>query len=76
MAISSDGKTIACGRGLGFDKSLRLLHTKICEYIVQLLENNGDIRSLMFTTDGKTLASGSSDGSILLWDDTMTKTGK
>ena len=38
-----------------------------------LTEHTGSVNSVCFSVDGKTLASGSRDGTILLWDMSLVK---
>lgn len=66
LAYSSDGQRFATGGGLG-DETIRLW-----EASGQLLRiipvNHREVVALAFSPDGKTLASGSADGTIQLWD--------
>src|SRR5262249_2556878 len=74
IALSPDGKTLASGSD---DPTIVLwgistvLSTSVAngQSIGQPLQGHGDtVLSVAFSPDGKTLASGSADGVIILWD--------
>ena len=52
----------------GLDKRLRLWDMETGELIKTLSGHTGEIESIVFSSDGRTLASGSKDGTVLLWD--------
>ena len=67
LKFSPDGKTIVVGKWKGI---FQLFDTQTCHL---LSTHNGhthwnQITDLVFLKDGKTLASASSDGTIILWD--------
>ena len=67
LKFSPDGKTIVVG---GWKGIFQLFDTQTCHL---LSTHNGhtlwnQITDLVFLKDGKTLASASKDGTIILWD--------
>ena len=64
LAVSSDGATLASGSGRG---QIQLLDLQGDRVIATFSGHGHAIRSLAFTRDGRTLASGASDA-IRLWD--------
>ena len=66
ISFSSDGRTLAVG-----SYAVSLWEVSTGERI-QTLEHTGTIQSVSFSPDGGTLASASSDGTILLWELTPT----
>jgi WD40 repeat protein len=82
--FSPDGKTFASGamKYTGSDRGrmisagiLKLFDPSDGREVAMLLGQGGAIRALAFSPDGKTLASGTDTGSLLLWDLT-TRTQK
>jgi WD40 repeat protein len=76
VAFSPDGKTLATG---GYDHAIRLWNLSaphptvpVANYSGQigspLAGHTGPVNSVAFSPDGKTLASGSDDGTVRLWD--------
>ena len=63
LAFSPDGKTLA----IGCNEDIRLWDVESQEQIGLLQEHTGWVYSIAFSSDGKWLASGGSDGTILLW---------
>ena len=64
MAFSSDGAMLVSGSW----GTVKLWDTDSREQIASLQGHSGLIHSLAFTPDGAALASGSGDGTMLLWD--------
>ena len=75
VAFSGDGSMIAAAQNSSLvtrDDQFSILLWKVSSRQLQftLKGHNGEIKALVFTPDGKTLASGSKDGTIRLWDTT------
>src|SRR5260370_3833074 len=78
VAFSPDGKTVASahrvanslrsGRPEDVRRSIGLWDIYASPKLVEFEGHEGDITTFVFSPDGKTLASGSSDTTILLWD--------
>ena len=64
VAFSPDGKTLACDRG----NTVHLWDTETGELLQELSGHTDSISSVAFSPDGRTLASGSTDGTVLLWE--------
>jgi WD40 repeat protein len=62
--LSPDGALVAAT----FDREIGLWRRKSLERIARLLGHTDRLSTLAFSTDGKTLASGGTMGSIKLWD--------
>lgn len=71
FAFSSDGQMLAIGGG--YSGAINLWDTQRWTMKRLRQEHNGSVNSLVFSPDGKTLASGSADHTVKLWD---THTGK
>ena len=67
IAYSSNCDMMASGEGWS-SNTIRLWDVKTGEHIQTFSGHNGDVHSIAFSPDGKTLVSGSSDETILLWD--------
>ncbi len=74
VAISPDGRFLASG-GQAPDNDIRLWwlvprrgYPAMGKVLAELSGHSGSIHSLAFAPDGRTLASGSQDGTIKLWD--------
>lgn len=64
IIFSPDGKVL-----LGTDRKLiKLISVETGKFIGSLLGHTEPIETLVFSHNGKTLASGSQDGTIMLWD--------
>ena len=73
VAFSADGSTLAIGRKIdewyGFvGSTLRLWDVNTGEIIRVLDGHSDDVTSVAFSADGRTLASASRDGALLLWE--------
>ena len=64
VAYSSDGTLMAVGSSLG----IWLYDAHTYTEVALLTGHTGPVHSVAFAPDGKTIASGSDDGTILLWD--------
>ncbi len=69
QALSTDGKTLAVSEG-NYNQSgvIHVLDTASGQRLLSLRGHAGAIEAMTFSPDGRTLASGSSDTTILLWD--------
>ena len=64
LAFSNDSKTLAIG-----DRwNIRLIEVDTGNLITTLFIQNLHIEALAFSPDGKMLASGNREGTILIWD--------
>ena len=74
LCWSPDGQTLASGGGYSGgeppspDYTVRVWDVTTGELRRTLIGHTGEILSVRFSADGQTLASGSADGTILLWD--------
>ena len=66
VAFSPDGSTIATASS--WDRTIYLLDAKTGTLNYTYIGHTDDIRSISFSPSGNTLASGSKDGTILLWE--------
>jgi len=66
LAFSPDSQTLASG----VVKRIMLwdMRTQQSKSTFMFNRTNGFVQSIMFSPDGRTLASGSSDGTVLIWD--------
>ncbi|MFE9141865.1 helix-turn-helix domain-containing protein [Streptomyces tubercidicus] len=71
VAFSPDGRTVV-GSG-GTTAKVRLWDTSTGKARTTLLSHSADVKSVMFSPDGHTLATGEDNGRVRLWD---TATGK
>ena len=68
LTFSPDG-TILIGSGMeGWDILIKLWDVETGNQLATLTGHTENITILVFSHDGKTLASGSQDGTVLLWD--------
>ena len=68
LSFSPDG-TILIGSGMDIWKTtIKLWHVDTGTYLGNLSGHTETVKSLMFSHDGKTLATSSQDGTVLLWD--------
>ncbi len=79
LIFSPDGKTLIDTQFIGGESGIRLSDTN-GNYLKSLSGHTDNINALVFSHDGKTLASSSSDGTVLLWDwekiSAKSKTGR
>ncbi|MYB64268.1 WD40 repeat domain-containing protein [Candidatus Poribacteria bacterium] len=68
LVISPDGKTVIDSSSSGRNDVIRLRDVDSGLNLNTLSGHTWSIPSLVFSHDGKTLASGSGDGTVLLWD--------
>ena len=67
IAFSKDGKyLVSCG---GWDdSSVKVWHVNTGELVRTLMGHGYSVMDVVFSADGQTFASGSMDGTVLLWD--------
>jgi WD40 repeat protein len=65
IAFSPDGRSFATGTG---DRLIHLFETATGKERLRLEGHRGAVSAITFMADGKTLLSGSSDGTVLVWD--------
>ena len=67
LKFSRDGKRLAIG-GTWPEHRIQIWDVKMGELVVEFSGHKSDVESVAFSPDGAFLASGSFDGTILLWD--------
>lgn len=72
LALSSDGALLAIG-GTYPEQCIQIWNTITQTLIVEFSGHKSDVESVAFSSDSTILASGSYDGTILLWDLNTTK---
>jgi hypothetical protein len=65
MVQSADGRFVATA---GQDHQVRIWEVATFQEVRSFTGHVGDVYAIAFGPDGKTLASGSRDGTILIWD--------
>lgn len=68
LTFSPDDKVLVESVSYGWDPQIRLWHVETGLSLGNLSGHTDDVECLVFSHDGKTLASGSNDGTVLLWD--------
>ena len=68
LMFSSDGKTLLDIKNKSWQDTIQLWDVDTGTDLGILSGHSEEITMLVFSHDGKTLASGSNDGTILLWD--------
>ena len=68
FALSPDGKTLAKARNQDGDHTIELWELATGKLRHQLRGHLAPIRSLAFSSDGRTLVAGSEDATVLVWD--------
>ena len=68
LAFSHDGKTLAVGTGWASDGGAILLDPADGKRIATLRGHVGPVQEVCFSADDKTLATGSIDKTVMLWD--------
>jgi WD40 repeat protein len=63
VTFSPDGRMLAIGHW-----TVKLLDALTGKVVTEFEGHRGTVRSLAFSADGKRLASGSGDGSAIVWD--------
>ena len=66
IAFSPDGRTLACGSGLGKGQ-ITLYEPSTGRTLRTLAGHTGSVRSIAFSPDGRVLMSGGDDGTIRYW---------
>lgn len=64
LAFSNDSKTLA----IGDSWDIRLVEVDTANLITTLSKHNRQVKALAFSPNDKILASGSQDGTVLIWD--------
>ncbi len=68
LTFSPDDKVLVESVCSGWDPQIRLWHVATGLNLGNISGHTESVKSLVFSHDGKTLASGSNDGTVLLWD--------
>ncbi len=64
IAYSPNGRYLAVAASIG----IWLYDMETCQEVALLTEHIGNVTSVVFSTDGNTIISGSRDGTVRLWD--------
>ena len=67
LVFSTDGSLLAVG-GIGRKPKIQIWNVKTAQIIIEFSGHKSDVESLAFSPDDTLLASGSFDGTILLWN--------
>ncbi|MFI5460761.1 MAG: WD40 repeat domain-containing protein [Isosphaerales bacterium] len=71
LALSPDGRLVAASLSAAGDKpdaTIRIWNVNTKREVLRLAARTGAARSLVFSADGRTLVSGMSDTTVLIWD--------
>lgn len=67
LSFSADSSLLSVG-GRGRKPKIQIWNVKTAQLVVEFSGHKSDVESVVFSPDGTLLASGSFDGTILLWD--------